>query len=52
VGIVSRIKEETRLVKFAESARSNQKIQKQINEMIEKLRLGNEQCGKGSKTLF
>lgn len=40
------------LVKFAESAGSNQKIQKEINEMIEKLRLGNDQCGKGSKTLF
>lgn len=52
VEIVSKIKEDTRLVKFAESAGSNQKIQKEINEMVEKLRLGNEQCGKGSKTLF
>jgi hypothetical protein len=52
VEIVSRIKEDTRLIKLAESAGSNKKIQKEINEMIEKLRLGNEQCGRGSKTLF
>ena len=52
VPIVSRISEDTRLVKFAEKAGSNQQIQKEINDMIEKLRLGNEQCGKGSKTLF
>jgi hypothetical protein len=52
VEIVSRIKEDTRLVNFAENACKNQQIQREINEMIEKLRLGNEQCGKGSKTLF
>lgn len=52
VEIVSRIKEDTRLVDLAESARKSKKVQKEINEMIEKLRLGNEQCGRGKKTLF
>jgi hypothetical protein len=50
--IVSRIKEDTRLIKLAESAGKNQAIQDEINLMIEKLRLGNEQCGIGRKTLF
>ena len=52
VEIVSRIKEDTRLIKLAENAGKNQDIQKEINLMIEKLRLGNEQCGRGKKTLF
>ena len=52
VEIVSRIKEDTRLIKLAESAGKNQAIQDEINLMIEKLRLGNEQCGIGRKTLF
>lgn len=52
VEIVSRIKEDTRLKKLAENAGKNQDIQKEINLMIEKLRLGNEQCGRGKKTLF
>jgi len=52
VEIVSRIKEDTRLIKLAENEGKNQDIQKKINLMIEKLRLGNEQCGRGKKTLF
>ena len=48
VEIVSRIKEDTRLINLAESAGKDQKVQNEINLMIEKLRLGNEQCG-GSK---
>jgi len=52
VEIVSRIKEDDRLIKLAESAGKNQDIQDEINLMIEKLRLGNEQCGIGRKTLF
>lgn len=52
IEIVSRIKEDPRLIQLAESADKNQAIQDEINLMIEKLRLGNEQCGKGRKTLF
>ena len=52
IEIVSRIKEDTRLIKLAERAGKNQAIQNEINDMIEKLRLGNEQCGLGRKTLF
>jgi hypothetical protein len=37
---------------LAETAGKNQAIQNEINQMIEKLRLGNEQCGLGRKTLF
>lgn len=52
VEIVSRIKEDTRLINLAEKAGKNQDIQDEINLMIEKLRLGNENCGRGKKTLF
>lgn len=52
VEIVSRIKEDTRLINLAETAGKNQAIQDEINLMIEKLRLGNENCGRGRKTLF
>jgi hypothetical protein len=37
---------------LAEKAGKNQDIQDEINLMIEKLRLGNENCGLGRKTLF
>ena len=37
---------------MAEKAGKNQAIQYEINLMIEKLRLGNENCGIGKKTLF
>ncbi len=37
---------------MAESPGKNQAIQDEINLMIEKLRLGNEHCGLGRKTLF
>ena len=50
--IVSRIKEDPGLIKYAEKAGRNQDIQTEINAMVEKLRLGNEQCGRGRKTLF
>ena len=49
VEIVSRIKEDTRLINLAEIAGKNQAIQNEINSMIEKLRLGNEQCGEAKK---
>ena len=42
VEIVSRIKEDTRLIKLAKSAGKNSNIQDKMNLMIEKLRLGNE----------
>ena len=41
--IVSRIKEDSQLINYAESAGKSQAIQKELNAMIEKLRLGNEQ---------
>lgn len=37
---------------MAESAGKSQIIQKEIHDIIEKLRLGNEQCGRGRKDLF
>ena len=37
---------------MAKTAGKNQAIQDEINLMIEKLRLGNENCGIGKKTLF
>ena len=52
VEIVSRIKEDNGLIKLAESAGKDKNIQKEINLMIEKLRLGNEQCGICRKTIF
>ena len=52
VEIVSRIKEDNRLINLAETVGKNQAIQDEINLMIEKLRLGNENCGIGKKTLF
>jgi len=52
VEIVSRIKEDTKLIDLAKKAGKNQAIQDEINLMIEKLRLGNENCGIGKKTLF
>ena len=52
VEIVSRIKEDTQLIKYAEKAAKNQLVQKEINDMTEKLRLGNEQCGIGRKIIF
>lgn len=50
--IVSRINKDTQLIKYAEKAGKNQRLQKELNDMSEKLRLGNEQCGKGRRTLF
>lgn len=52
IEIVSRIKEETRVTNLAESARKNEAIQDEINLMIEKLMVGNEQYWIGKKTLF
>jgi len=52
VEIVSRINEDTRLINLTKTAGKNQAIQDEINLMIEKLRLGNENCGLGKKTLF
>ena len=37
---------------MAKTAGKNQAIKDEINLMIEKLRLGNENCGIGKKTLF
>ena len=52
VEIVSRIKKDTRLISLAEKAGKNKAVQDDINLMVEKLRLGNDQCGRGKKTLF
>lgn len=52
IKIVSRIKEDAGLVKFAEDAGKDSKIQRDLNGLIEQLRLGNESPGTGTKTLF
>lgn len=46
------IRQDTRLINLAEKAGKNEDIQDEINLMIEKLMLGNENCGRGKKTLF
>lgn len=50
--IKSKIKENPALVKFAEDAGKDPKIQRDLNALIEQLRLGNEFPGIGTKTLF
>jgi len=52
IEIESKIKDDPGLVKYAEKAGKNQDVQRDINDLIEKLRLGNENPGKGTKTLF
>lgn len=52
IEIKSRIIEDPALVKFAENAGTDQKIQRDLNSLIEKLRLGNTSPGTGTKTLF
>lgn len=50
--VESKFEEDSSLVKYSEKAKKNQKIEKEIDNLIEKLRLGNMNPGKGSKTLF
>jgi len=52
IEIESKIKDDTSLVKYPEIAGKNQKVQQDINNMIEQLRLGNRSPGIGTKTLF
>jgi hypothetical protein len=52
IEIKSRIKENPALVKFAEDAGKDPKVQRDLNNLIEQLRLGNESPGIGTKTLF
>ena len=52
IEIESKIKEDSRLVKFAEDAGKDRRIQRDLNGLIEQLRLGNESPGIGTKTLF
>ena len=52
IKIESKIKGDPALEKFAENAGENQKIQRDLNGLIEQLRLGNESPGIGTKPLF
>ena len=52
IEIESKIKEDSRLVGFAEDAGKDKKIQRDLNGLIEQLRLGNESPGIRTKTLF
>ena len=52
IEIESKIKEDSRLVGFAEDAGKDKKIQRDLNGLIEQLGLGNESPGTGTKTLF
>jgi hypothetical protein len=52
IEIESKIKEDSRLVKIAEAAGKNQKVQRDLNSFAEQLRLGNKSPGTGTKTLF
>jgi hypothetical protein len=52
IEIESKIKEDSRLVKIAEKAGKNEKIQQDLNSLAEQLRLGNKSPGTGTKTLF
>lgn len=52
IEIESKIKEDSRLVKFAEDAGKDRRIQRDLNGLIEQLRLGNESPDTGTKTLF
>ena len=52
IEIESKIKEDSRLVKIAEAAGKDNKVQRDLNSLIEQLRLGNKSPGTGTKTLF
>jgi hypothetical protein len=52
IEIESKIKEDPGLVRFAENAGKDQRIQRDLNRLIEQLRSGNESPGTGTKTLF
>jgi hypothetical protein len=52
IEIESKIKEDSRLVKIAEAAGKDKKIQQDLNSLAEQLRLGNKSPGTGTKTLF
>ena len=52
IEIESKIKENSGLVKFAQDAGKDRRIQRDLNGLIEQLRLGNEFPGIGTKTLF
>ena len=50
--VESKFEEDSKLVKYSEKAKKNQKIKNEVDSIIEKLRLGNLNPGKGTKTLF
>jgi len=52
IEIESKIKEDSRLIGFAEDAGKDKKIQRDLNGLTEQLRLGNKSPGIGTKTLF
>ena len=52
IEIESKIKEDSRLVKIAEAAGKDKKIQRDLNRLVEQLRLGNKSPGIGTNTLF
>jgi hypothetical protein len=52
IEIESKIKEDPRLVRIAESATNNIKLHLDLNNLAEQLRLGNKSLGTETKTLF
>jgi hypothetical protein len=52
IEIESKIKEDSRLVKIAEAAGKDKRIQRDLNSLAEQLHLGNKFPGTGIKTLF
>lgn len=52
IEIESKIKNDSRLVGFAEDAGKDQRIQPDLNGLIEQLRLVDKSPGIGTKTLF
>ena len=52
IEIESKIKKDSSLVKFAEDAGTDETIQRDLNNLIEQLRLGNKSSGIGTVPLF
>jgi hypothetical protein len=52
IEIESKIKDDPRLVKIKEATGKNKKLQRDLNNLAEQLRLGNKSLGIGIKTLF
>lgn len=52
IEIESKIKQSPSLVKFAKDAGKDKKVQRNLNNLVEQLRLGNTSPGTWTKTLF